>query len=573
MNPSASTLSPHPGISKRRLSLFRFALCVLSGVMLGLSFPPSSLGILACFGLVPWLIVLADIERTKRALWFTYVTFVTFHIITLNWTGGYEHGNDCYMMIAGGLTMFLHPLFYFIPTSIFLYIRNSFGEKMALSALPFLWVAYEFSHSLSEWSFPWLTIGNSQSYDLARMQFIPATGIYGLSFWILLINVLAYMLYSNLAQGKWRTFSGSAIMATLLLCGIYLAPKIHGEAVLADAPQYENGGLTEDEKQITVAIVQSNVDPWLKWTQRATKTLELYLGMSRTLVRSSSQRPDLMLWPETAIPYRFLTPGFESLLGYLRTNVDNIGVSVLTGFYHKETYRDSADAPPSAKRVPGSGERYDNFNAVAFIQPGTDDIPWYGKMKMVPFAERVPYADAFYLLDFLRWGVGIGGWQIGRDSTIFIENRTGARFCVMICYESTYPAFVAAFVKKGAEFISIVTIDSWWGHMSGAYQHQQFALFRAVENRRWVARCAVGGISCFIDPFGRVYDRTELFTQTTLSRTIGRSNELTLYSRYGDWLAIICVFVAGMFFAAALGLRFMKKHRRMHGNEADRFEE
>ncbi|MBM2846914.1 MAG: Apolipoprotein N-acyltransferase, partial [Bacteroidetes bacterium] len=188
-------------------------------------------------------------------------------------------------------------------------------------------------------------------------------------------------------------------------------------------------------------------------------------------------------------------------------------------------------------------------------------IPWYGKMKMVPLAERVPYADAFYFFDFLRWNVGIGGWQIGRDSIIFQEKKTGARFNALICYESVYPDLVAAFVKRGAEFISLITIDSWWDRMSGAFQHQQFSIFRAIENRRWIARCAVGGISCYIDPYGRVYDRTELFTKTVLSRTIGRSSELTFYTEHGDWFAVGCLFISGMFVAAAIGQKFKRRKR------------
>ncbi|MEK9137796.1 MAG: nitrilase-related carbon-nitrogen hydrolase, partial [Bacteroidota bacterium] len=148
------------------------------------------------------------------------------------------------------------------------------------------------------------------------------------------------------------------------------------------------------------------------------------------------------------------------------------------------------------------------------------------------------------------------------DSVIFAEKKTGARFNTLICYESVYPDLVAAFVRKGAEFISLITIDSWWDRMSGAYQHQRFSIFRAVENRRWVARCAVGGISCYIDPLGRVYDATELFTQATLSRRIGRSTALTFYNEHGDWLGSGCLLVAGMFVAAALGQKFIKRKRK-----------
>ena len=276
-------------------------------------------------------------------------------------------------------------------------------------------------------------------------------------------------------------------------------------------------------------------------------------------------KPDLVLWPETAIPYFVLTKENTTTRDYLRDRLDRIGVPVLSGLPQAVYYEDSTKAPPSAKRLV-NGERYDAFNAAAFFQPGVVEIPWYGKMKMVPIAERVPYADAFYVFDFLRWGVGIGGWQTGRDSVIFTEKKTGTRFNTLICYESVYPDLVAAFVRKGAEFIALITIDSWWAKMSGAYQHQRFTILRAIENRRWVARCAVGGISCYVDPYGHVYDATELFTQATLSRRIGRSNELTFYSMHGDWLGSLSLFIGGMFVAAALGQKFFNTKRQREWN-------
>ena len=535
----------------------RAVLCVISGVMLGLSFPPFSTGILACFGLVPWLIVLAEIDEMGTSLRYSYLTFVVFHVITLNWTGGYAHMNDSYMMIAGAVTMLVHPLFYFLPAAGYVLARKYLGDWTALVSLPFLWVGYEYSHSLSEWSFPWITIGNSQSYNLAGIQFISATGVLGLSFWIVVINVLAFILYSQLAHERWGKFSRESTLLAATIVGVYLLPRIYGGIILSQ------GQTSPSEKKITVGIVQANIDPWEKWKRSGFQVIEKHLELTQQLVNDHSRsKPDLVLWPETAIPYYVLTKESGSSLDYIRGRVNNIGVPIISGLPQRVDYDDTTKAPPSAKRVPGTGERYDAFNAAAFFQPGVNEIPWYGKMKMVPIAERVPYADAFYVFDFLRWGVGIGGWQIGRDSVIFTEKKTGARFNTLICYESVYPDLVAAFVRKGAEFVALITIDSWWDRMSGAYQHQRFAIFRAIENRRWIARCAVGGISCYIDPFGRVYDATELFTEATLSRTIGRSTELTFYSQHGDWLGSACLFIGGMFVAAASGQKFTKRKRQ-----------
>jgi len=548
-----------PRLAIRRV---RLLLCVLSGAMLGFSFPPSALGILACFGLVPLLIVLADIDEISRALRYSYIAFFVFHLITLNWTGGFSHGNDPYMMIAGSITILAHPFFYFIPVAAYVFVRRKLGDRAALIALPFLWVAYEYSHSLTEWSFPWLTLGNSQTYDLARIQFISTTGVYGLSVWILLTNVLGFLLYSHVARARGSLRSPQVVGLVGLLATVYLVPLAYGLVVLSGADAAREHAPEREEPSITVGIVQSNVDPWDKWSLTGFDVLRLYLRMTGSLIQDASpKKPDLVLWPETAVPYLILTDQNQFFLSDLRSRLDSIGVPVLTGLPHAVYYRNSAEAPPSAKTLQRTGERYDAFNAAALIEPGNPRIAWYGKMKMVPFAERVPYADMFYAFDFLRWGVGIGGWQIGKDTTIFTERKTGARFATVICYESVYPDLVAAFVRKGAEFISIITIDSWWGRMSGAFQHHQFAILRSVENRRWIARCAVGGISCFIDPYGRTYDNTELFTQATLARTIGRRTELSFYSEHGDWLGLSCVWLGCAFLAAALGQSFLNKKR------------
>ena len=560
--PNTSTESPELLPQRKNLARVRIVLCVLSGAMLGLSFPPSSVGVLACFGLVPLLIVLADIQETRVALRYVYLAMVVFHLITLNWTGGYSHANDPYMMIAGAITMLLHPFFYFIPLFGYLFVRQHVGDKAALVALPFFWVGYEYSHSLSEWSFPWLTIGNSQTYDLARIQFISATGVYGLSLWILVLNVVAFVLYSGLAQERFKPISGRSAVLVGVFLAVYYLPTVHGSLVLSTASTTEDPLPANSQNLITVGIIQSNVDPWEKWRQRGHGLVELYWQLTRTLFHDHpNQKPDLILWPETALPYDILAETSRPVREEFHRQVNEISASILTGLPHAVYYSDSTKAPPSAKRSRNTGEFYDVYNAAALIQPEVSEIPWYGKMKMVPLAERVPYADAFYFLDFLRWNVGIGGWQIGPDSVIFVDRKTGTRFCVMICYESTYPAFVAGFVKKGAEFISVITIDSWWGRMSGAFQHQQFAILRAVENRRWIARCAVGGMSCYIDPYGRVYDKTELFTQATLLRTIGRRSDLTFYSEHGDLLAQGCLLVAGLFFAAGVGRKFMDMKR------------
>jgi apolipoprotein N-acyltransferase len=525
-----------PGLRRQRLWL-----SILTGVMLGCAFPPFPLGLLACFALVPLLVVFDGIDRIRQALRYGYIAMLVFHLITLNWTGGYVHMRDPYMMIAGALTMFLHPFFYFLPLGAYLWTKKRWGTGAALGALPLYWVGYEYSHSLGEWSFPWLTLGNTQSYNLLRLQFISITGIWGLSLWIVVINILAFVLVRGIMQGRFGLLSRRALVLVAAIAAIVVLPTIHGAIVLSGAPPVNTGGLRPGEPTINVGIVQANIDPWEKWKRNPFETVQLYLDRTHSLAAEGSPRPDIVFWPETAVTSYILTPAGRGMFDLIMSNLERMHMPVLTGFQHAEFYPDSTRAPRGARRLRSTGERYDVFNAAALLQPGEAPVPWYGKMKMVPLAERVPYAGAFAFLDFLRWDVGMGGWQIGPGPVLFRENRTGTRFCSVICYESAYPGFVAEFVRRGAEFIGIITIDSWWGKMSGAYQHHRFAIFRAVENRRWVARCAAGGISSYIDPYGREYDATGLFTERLLSKTIGRSTAMTPFTRYGDWSGMACL--------------------------------
>ena len=498
----------------------------------------------------------------RASLWYVYVAMFVFHAIAINWTGGFAHGNDPYMMIAGSVTILVHPLFYFLPMGVYLLIRKQFGEGRALVFLPAVWVGYEYSHSLSEWSFPWLTLGNTQTVDLARIQFIEYTGVWGLSLWVILMNAMIFFLCLRIIadlRSSWRR-STSGLLVVLVFLAIL--PSLYGTVVLSRADSGEVAA--DDPGAVTVGIVQSNVDPWDKWKANGLETYTLYMDLTRRLVDSTgTARPDLVLWPETAAPLDVLGAQNAPVLASIKERLAGWEIGLLTGLPHKTVYADSNDAPPSARREKATGVRYDWYNAAAFIQGDSTEPVWYGKMKMVPFAERIPYAEVFQAFDFLRWDVGIGGWQIGADTTVFHDTRTGARFSTMICYESTYPGFIAEFVRRGAEFLTLITIDSWWDHMSGAYQHQEIAVLRAVENRRWIARCAVGGISCYIDPFGRAHESTALFTQRLLNRRIERRTDLSFYTTHGDLLGEMCLWLGVVLAAASAGQAFLTRKRSL----------
>jgi apolipoprotein N-acyltransferase len=191
--------------------------------------------------------------------------------------------------------------------------------------------------------------------------------------------------------------------------------------------------------------------------------------------------------------------------------------------------------PPSDAKLSKAGNfYYSTYNAILLFNPFNYDIQRYGKMQLVPLGEKVPFVDALpFLGDWLKWGVGLSGWNVGKDTTVFklkIENDS-IKVAGLICYESVFPDFVTHFVVKGAQFISVVTNDSWYGNSSGPYQHKEFAALRAVENRRAVVRCANGGISCLINKYGITEIETKMFTKTYFVADVSLNDEITFYSQ------------------------------------------
>jgi apolipoprotein N-acyltransferase len=530
----------------------KFVLACTSGILVGLSFPPLPFGLLACVALVPLFQLLERMDSYGETLRYGYLTFLVFNVITLYWVGGFTHGKDLFLMMAGAALLVAHPLFFLVPLIGYAFVKRNFGVGVALLAMPFLWVAFEWLHSLGEIGFPWLTLGNTQSYALERIQFASVTGVYGISFWIVAVNSLAYFLFRKLSLRGWAPSSPNALVTLALLIIITILPGIHGRITLGSIAPVSH------ERRLRVGIIQPNIDPWQKWQAMPSEQVRAYLEFSQRL---RGEKPQLMIWPETAISFRILAGRNAEIFRQLKAGVDSLNVALLTGFADV-VYYESGGAPATSKTVEGTNLRYDDFNAMMLLEPGSDRIQKYAKMKLVPFGERVPYADKLsFLANAIKWNVGISGWGIGKDTTVFIlsNSESVAKFSGMVCYESIYPELVSSFVRSGAEFLVVITNDSWWGKTSGAYQHERYAVFRAVENRRWIARCANGGISCFIDPYGRVFREQELFTQAAMVDNLELRQDKTFYAAHGDIFSHVCTGVSVVFLSAAFLSKVRKK--------------
>ena len=536
-------------------------LAVASGILLGFSFPPSPFYSLAYVAFIPMFFLFAKLESFYQTAKYSYLFLLIFHLITVYWTGGFVVGKDIWMMTAGTAVIFIHPIF-FLPIVLLAFVaKKRLGLVYGLIAYALFWTSFEYLHSLGEYSFPWLTIGNSQAYDLNRIQIVEYSSVYGLTLLIFAFNIIAFLLIMNQASGKWKFRSRQVLSLVSVLVVLYFGSALYGKHVIKTES-------ADSKKGISVGIIQPNFDPWEKWGGRYDDKWESYFSQLDYYFNETKQlsrfKPDIIFWPETAIPFHILLPRYSLFLSELLLLSDTLKLPIFTGLPIAE-YFDSLHAPATAERIGISNSYVESYNSAVLIQPNRIVGQIHKKSILVPFAERIPYAETFrWLIEPLKWNVGISSWGKGEDTivySLYLKDGRQTKFSGMICYESVYPNYVREFVKHGANFLVIITNDSWWGNTSGAYQHAAFASLRAVETRRWVVQCANGGISMIVDPTGKRQLTTSLYTKTKFIADIGLLSDETFYVKYGDIVAQICLAASiMMLIAVVLKNNILKRH-------------
>ncbi len=540
--------SPYPAAPdpRRHTSPPTWFLLILSGVILGMAYPPNPVGIFGSIGLVPLLYALERARSLRQVIGWTYVSFVIFSALTSWWIGSWQAKTDPFLMISAVLLVLFHPLFFMVPLILYWLVRRATSPIYALVFLPFLWAGGEYIHALGDASYPWLTLGNTQTYNLYYIQFIEFTGVWGLSFLLMVQNcAIAAMFISTDMDVRLRrrifTVGAWIVVATLVPAYLYGFWAV------------SQGRSSIPGRAMRITAVQPNEDPWEKWNQLdTTDHIRVNFSLSDQALRQG-RRPDMFLWAENAIPYPMTQPGDTWEMRRMMAAVDSLGVPVMSGFPDFTRYA-PGQAPPSAKSMVvanglgGSDTiRYDHFNSVGLFVPRVGLTGAYHKMQLVPFGERVPFADDVpFLISMLQWDVGISSWGKGKHVTLFHVPYHGdtAVGGSVICIESIYPNVVRRFVAKGAQFLTIITNDGWYLGTPGPLQHERIAIMRAIENRRAIARAGNTGISAFITPYGFIHDETDQGIATTTTGTISLRDDLTLYVRWGDWWPQLCIAVA-----------------------------
>ncbi len=561
-----------------------YLLLLCSGILLGIGFPPLPFGFLAFIGFVPLLVVLERASTFGKALRYCYVAFFAFQGVSNWWVSSWQPDADPYLMAAGLALWVGHPFFFAVPMIAYTAIRQNLGRSQALAALPFLWTAFEWLHSLGEASYPWQALGYTQIYHTPLAQLADVTGVWGVSFLVVAVNVCVaywwFMFREEQAVNTVLVRLGASLLRVrkqiVLLVALFFVPLCYGLVRMA-AFDHQTLLNRKNSQTLMIGVIQPNINPWGKWQGSVQAQVLLHRAMQDSLQNSLKNRAlaggslDVAIWSETAIPYRILLPANAPFLVMLRQWVDTSHIALLTGVPSDTVYANGADAPSTARAVPrttlsGSVDTvfYDSFNSSMLLTSDTTRLEertppqLYRKMKLTPFAERVPYANVLtFAVKWFTWGVGISGWGLGSTQSVFVLplKRDTARIGSIICIESIYPNFVAGFVREGANVLTVITNDGWFNHTPGPEQHFQIAAMRAIETRRYIARTGNTGISGFITPCGTALQKSSIDTQTALAERIPLLEQHSFYVRFGDWFAMMCTGVALLWIAAARWLK------------------
>ena len=494
-----------------RRDLLLAASCAIG---IALAFPPLQLGFLAYWSVIPLLILLEDKKPAESFRW-GYLSGFFLSVLTLYWI--------FWPTVPGAIaTMLIHPLYYAVFAYAVTTARRAWSQGY-LILVPFFWTAIEYVKSLGEVGFPWVTLGYTQSYYLELIQFAAVTSVYGVSFWVLCLNVVFLLMWKHRSERRWL------LGCAMILSVLFIAPYLYGLAVIpspvkADEPVGREVFHQNIENELRVAVVQGNVDPYMKWDKEfVEENFEIYERLTR---RCAAQKPELIVWPETATP-TWLLHDLEKLTR-VRNFVQEIDVPLLTG-------------TPDYKFI--SEKKYKTYNAAILLSPGREEIPKYAKMHLVPFGERVPWEDEFPWLQKLlaRFEMGEGNFSPGEAIELFSVHRkndaptngTGAlRLVTLICFESFFPEQAREYIRRGADVLVVITNDGWFGPTM-PYGHARMSIFRAIENRISVVRSANTGISMTIDPYGRVGSESALNEEAVLFDSVPLRRKGSVFEKYG----------------------------------------
>jgi len=507
---------------------------VLSGLLLALSFPSFDIESLAWIALIPLLLALRG-SSWKAAFGQGWLAGLMFFSVTLYWVINAMHEYGKMPFAVSFLVMLLLAGYCALYVGLFTAVITLIPDRRGLTrtwTAPALWVSLEWARTYLLSGFPWALLGYSQYHNLTVIQIADITGVYGVSFLLVLANVIAARVagavIARIADAEpkapWPWLA--APLAIALLAGVV----VYGQWRLS--PQRDSAG----DHSVRIGVVQPNVDQAQKWDAAYRRDT---VDRLERLSLQVSDGADLVIWPEAATPFLFdvETDYKKELLAFVRER----NVPLLFG------------SPVVESKTDGQLRL---MNSAYLVSSDGVVLDRYDKAHLVPFGEYIPLKDLLSFLDKLV--VGIGDFVPGAGPRVL--SAPGGHLGIVICFEVIFPDLVRQFADQGADYMVTITNDAWFGPSGAPYQHFAMVVFRAVENRLAFARAANTGISGFIDAEGHILRTTDLFVEGALTGEVRTGGPRTFYTAYGDLFASFCVILS----LAGAALAWRRRPRTMN---------
>lgn len=523
-----------------------FLYALISGILLALAWPTYGFPLLIFFAFVPLLYAEFNLRNSPGKLngWkvfgTAYLSFFLWNLITTYWIYFSTAFGGAFAILVNSLLMALVFMLYHIVAK-----RTGFGA--AATFLVSIWMIFEKLHLSWEFSWPWLNLGNAFSEFHNWVQWYEYTGNFGGTLWVWLVNIAVFkalLLYREYGE-KVVIYRGIFKSLLLILIPIGISYLIRAN--------YEETG-----EEMEVVILQPNIDPYTeKYNINDTRIGQLLLDLAKEKTTDATR---LLVAPETVFADGTVLPDFENseaafFSRQILSKYPNI--NFLSGISFYERFSDPSRVSEQSNQL-GPNDWYNDYNS-AFFMNRADTAHFYHKSKLVVGVENFPYQEILRPLlgDIM---IDLGGTVAMKttqdERAAFALNNTEAA-APIICYESVYGEYVTGYINNGAEFLSIITNDAWWGDTQGHKQHLSYAKLRAIETRKDVVRSANTGISAFINQKGDIVKSLGYEKQGSIRSNIKTNDIETFYVKYGDYIPRVAQFLALFVFLFA-----MVKYRR-----------
>lgn len=535
-------------------------LSLISALLLSISWPTYGIPFFIFFAFVPLLLMEQEISKFSKinkkgwvVFGLTYLAFFIWNVVTTGWLYHAKNPDGNNSLLAVAIPVVVNSLLMSLVFQLYYWYKKVRGTYFGLVFFVAIWLSFERFHLNWEFTWPWLNLGNAFSEYPQLIQWYDTIGATGGSFWILLINVFAFYTLRIWQAGRIRKDLVKNISILVVIIVLPLLISIYKYNSYQEKPVGE----------VTTLLLQPKLDPY---TEKYSKdSLQILAELLSLAEENSKTKVDFFIAPETAFPGN----------GSLSENGFNKSTSIaiakeflgkhpqsifLTGASTHKFLFDEAETEEYSTKIQ-EGVWVNSYNSALQIIPN-QEVEVYHKAKLVPGVEIFPYirylkpilGDA--MLDFGGANSSLG---IDKERKVFSNRFNKAKMAPIICYESIYGEYVTDYVKNGANLLAIMTNDSWWDNTEGHKQLLSYARLRAIETRREIVRAANSGISAHINARGDILEDTFYDDRTALLVKANLLEEKSIYTKIGDLISRIAIFVLGFLIIYHFGERIASK--------------